>query len=675
MTAKSARPTAGSGTTISADTADACRGAATRPAPPARAGERRQVGPARRGPGRPDDGVGHTDAAAPLDLLLTDGARGPLRRLRARRARAALGCRPRRPPDNGRPTRCGTCPASWGRSRSADPRARPENGIAASATTPGAPTRCCGGSCRPTWPPAAPSAALLADAHLDWRDRTRLEFALDNLVAALAPSNNPLISPTAWKALIDSGGANVVKGVRNLVTDLAAAPRVPTMVRPDAFEVGVDLAVTPGAVVLRTETFELIQYTPQTPTVRTRPLLIVPPVINKYYLADLAPGRSLVEYLVQGGQQVFMISWRNPDARHRDWGIDVYGQAILDALDAALAVTGADAATVLGFCSGGTLQSMALAALQQRGQLDDKVAGFALAVCVLDQAQAGVAGALLDETTAKAATAASAARGYLDGRTLAELFAWLRPNDLIWNYWVNNYLQGKDPAPFDILFWNADTTRMTAALHREFLDLALRNALVGARGGEHARRSRWTCRRSPSTATSSPVSPTTSPRGRPATAARSCSAATPASCCPPAGTSPRSSTRPPTRGRPTRSPPTSAPSHDAWQHATAMTTGSWWPDYLAWLSQRSGPDRDAPQRAGRSRAGAAGRRARRLRPRPMNADPARAVRLVSVGGQLLRIHVRPGDPRRTPLLLVNGIGAGLDPSTPLRRRARPATAR
>ena len=113
-------------------------------------------------------------------------------------------------------------------------------------------------------------------------------------------------------------------------------------------------------------------------------------MINKYYVADLAPGRSLVEYLVQGGQQVFMISWRNPDARHRDWGIDVYGQAILDALDAALAVTGADAATLLGFCSGGTLQSMALAALQQRGQLDDKVAGFALAVCVLDQAQAGM---------------------------------------------------------------------------------------------------------------------------------------------------------------------------------------------------------------------------------------------------------------------------------------------
>ena len=304
------------------------------------------------------------------------------------------------------------------------------------------------------------------------------EFALDNVVAALAPSNNPLVSPAAWKAFIDTGGGSAVAGLRNLIGDLAAAPRVPTMVRPDAFEVGRDLAVTPGAVVLRTEVLELIQYAPQTPTVRTRPLLMVPPVINKFYIADLAPGRSLVEYLVQGGQQVFMISWRNPDVRHRDWDVDTYGQAILDAVDAALAITGADSAVVQGFCSGGTLESMLLGALQQRGQLAERVAAFGLAVCVLDQAQAGVAGALLDERTARTAAAVSRTRGYLDGRRLAEVFAWLRPDDLIWSYWVNNYLQGREPAPFDILYWNADTTRMTAGLHRDFLDLGLRNSLV-----------------------------------------------------------------------------------------------------------------------------------------------------------------------------------------------------
>ncbi|WP_211178158.1 PHA/PHB synthase family protein [Pseudonocardia acidicola] len=438
---------------------------------------------------------------------------------------------------------------------------------------------------------------LLDDAHLGWRDHTRLEFAVDNLIAALAPSNNPFISPTAWKALVDSRGTSVVRGLRNLVTDLAAAPRVPTTVRPDAFEVGVDLALTPGRVVLRTATFELIQYTPRTPTVRTRPLLVVPPVINKYYIADLAPGRSLVEYLVRGRQQVFMISWRNPDARHRDWGADVYGQAILDALDAALTVTGADVGTVLGFCSGGTLQSMALATLQQRGELADKVAGFALAVCVLDQARAGVAGAFLDATTAAAATAVSARRGYLDGRTLAEVFAWLRPDDLIWNYWVNNYLQGKDPAPFDILFWNADTTRMTGALHHDLLDLALRNALVRSGDasmlGEPVDLSAITTDGYVVAGGADHISPW-----------QACyrSAQLFGGCMRfvlSASGHIAALVNPPTNFKATYQ--VSADLHAepaAWQGATPLTQGSWWPDYLSWLSERSGPDRDAPDALG-----------------------------------------------------------------------------
>ncbi|MEU7812985.1 alpha/beta fold hydrolase [Pseudonocardia sp. NPDC049154] len=438
---------------------------------------------------------------------------------------------------------------------------------------------------------------LLADADLGWRDRTRLELAVDNLVAALAPSNNPVLNPASRKALIDSRGASVVRGLRNLVTDLAASPRVPTTVRPDAFKVGVDLAVTPGAVVLRTEAFELIQYSPRTPRVRTRPLLVVPPVINKYYVADLAPGRSLVEYLVQGGQQVFMISWRNPDARHGDWGTDVYGQAILDALDAALSVTGADTGTVLGFCSGGTLQSMALAALQHRGELGDKVAGFALAVCVLDQARAGVAGAFLDDTTADAATAVSGRRGYLDGRALAEVFAWLRPNDLIWHYWVHNYLQGKDPAPFDILFWNADTTRMTAALHRDLLDLGLRNALV--RPGEAhmlgapVDLSAITTDGYVVAGVADHISPwqacyrSAQLFGGRMRFVLSSSGHIAAMVNPPSN--------------PKASYQVSDDLYEepaAWQRATPSTRGSWWPDYLAWLSERSGPDRDAPDALG-----------------------------------------------------------------------------
>jgi polyhydroxyalkanoate synthase len=439
--------------------------------------------------------------------------------------------------------------------------------------------------------------ALLADAELDWRDRTRLEFALDNVLAALAPSNNPLISPVGWKALIDSGGGNVVTGLRNLIGDLLAAPRVPTTVRPDAFEVGVDLAVTPGAVVLRTDIFELIQYTPQTPTVRSRPLLVVPPMINKFYITDLAPGRSLVEYLVKGGQQVFMISWRNPDAKHREWGLDAYGQAMLDALDAACEIAGADAAAVLGLCSGGVLQSMALSTLAQRGALTAKVAGFGLAVCVLDQARAGVAAALLDEPTAKAAAAVSKARGYLDGRTLAEAFAWLRPDDLIWNYWVNNYLQGHDPAPFDILFWNADTTRMPVRLHRDFLDLALSNALVTP--GE-ARMLGAPVDLSAVTVDGYVVAGVADhicPWQSCYRSARLFGGAT-RFMLSTSGHIAAVINPPENRKAADQVSDDLESDADEWRRNTATTAGSWWPDYLAWLSERSGPGRAAPRELG-----------------------------------------------------------------------------
>ncbi len=312
---------------------------------------------------------------------------------------------------------------------------------------------------------------LVADAELDWRDRERTSFLVANLVEAAAPSNNPLLSPVAWKAAIDSGGVSVLTGLRNLATDLAAAPRVPTMVASDAFRVGVDLAVTPGDVVLRTEMFELIRYTPQTETVSATPLLMVPPMINKFYAMDLAPGRSLVEYLVGEGIQVFMVSWRNPDARHADWGFDAYGQAILDAIDA----TGAERVHLLGTCSGGSVSALVAGHLAATAQ--DRLASFTLLVTMLDQERAGTAGAFADPALAKAAIAASRAKGYLDGKTLAEVFAWLRPGDLIWNYWVNNYLAGRTPPAFDILFWNADTTRMSAALHRDFVTAGLDNTL------------------------------------------------------------------------------------------------------------------------------------------------------------------------------------------------------
>ncbi|MEX1178786.1 MAG: alpha/beta fold hydrolase [Nitriliruptor sp.] len=319
---------------------------------------------------------------------------------------------------------------------------------------------------------------LLADADLDWEDEERVGLVLDNLIQALAPSNNPFLNPSAWKTAIDTGGASFVRGVRHLVDDMATSPRIPSSVPPGAFEVGRDLAVTPGAVILRTDVFELIQYTPQTPQVQRTPLLIVPPTINKYYIADLAPGRSFVEYLVQQGHQVLIMSWRNPDARHAAWDLDTYGEAVLTALDATKRITHHDRVHLLGVCAGGIITAMVLAHLAAEGSLDEQVATANFAVTLLDQEHAGTTGAMVDEQVAAVAVAASQARGYLDGRKLAEVFAWLRPNDLIWNYWVNNYLQGKTPPKFDILHWNGDSTRMTAGLHRDFMDIALQNQLT-----------------------------------------------------------------------------------------------------------------------------------------------------------------------------------------------------
>ncbi|HLX47019.1 MAG TPA: alpha/beta fold hydrolase, partial [Streptosporangiaceae bacterium] len=327
---------------------------------------------------------------------------------------------------------------------------------------------------------AAESAeGVVADAGLDEKDSERVGFAVTNLIDALAPSNNPLLNPAAVKAAVDTGGGSALAGLRHFAADMATAPRVPSMVEPDAYQVGVDLAVTAGSVVLRTPVFELIQYHPATQAVRQVPLVVVPPAINKFYVMDLAPGRSLAEYLVASGQQVFMISWRNPDARHATWDFDTYGRAVLDAVDAAERITGSEQAALMGACSGGIIAAMVAAHLAHRGQ-QGRLAALTLMVTVLDQAHAGLASAVIDERTARLAAARSRARGYLDGRSLAEVFAWLRPNDLIWNYWVNNYLLGRKPPPFDILFWNADTTRMTAGLHRDFLRMGSTNGLVQA---------------------------------------------------------------------------------------------------------------------------------------------------------------------------------------------------
>ena len=439
--------------------------------------------------------------------------------------------------------------------------------------------------------------SLVQDADLDGRDTERMRFLIGNLIEAASPSNNPFINPQALKAVIDTGGRNAADGVKNFLSDMRSAPRVPAMVDESAFEVGRNLATTPGSAVFATEVFELIQYAPQTETVHERPLLIVPPTINKYYLLDLAEGRSLVEYLVRQGQQVFVISWRNPDSRHASWDADTYGNAILNALDAVEAISGSDKTMLTGICSGGILASMVMGHLAAAGQ-NDRIAAFGLAVTMLDQSpgRAGIAGALLDDTTAAAAVAASKARGYLDGRALAEVFAWLRPSDLIWNYWVNNYLLGRKPPAFDILYWNADTTRMTAGLHRDFVELAKSNALTAGTArmlGTDVDLSKVTADSYIVAGVTDHICPwqacyrSTQLIGGSTRFVLSTSGHVAAMVNPP--TNPKASFR----------VLDESPEDPAdWEAAAHQESGSWWPDFAAWLAERAGAEKPAPAELG-----------------------------------------------------------------------------
>ncbi len=315
-------------------------------------------------------------------------------------------------------------------------------------------------------------------AGMDKRDAERARFVVSLIVDAFAPTNALAGNPAALKKLVDTGGLSFLKGLENLVGDIARNGGMPAQVDTRKFAVGTNLANTPGSVVYRSPVMELIQYGPVRPEVHARPLLIAPPQINKFYVFDLEPDKSIIGLALKGDLQTFAISWKNPTSMEAHFGLDTYVEALEDAVDVICEITGSKDVNIWGSCSGGITTSAFLANLAARGV--PKVHSATIAVCLFDMsvAQGTTAGMFVTPESIVAAKRASQLAGVVEGQELARMFAWMRPNDLIWNYWVNNYLLGNTPPAFDVLYWNNDTTRLPARLHGDFLDLLTTNPFV-----------------------------------------------------------------------------------------------------------------------------------------------------------------------------------------------------
>ena len=318
---------------------------------------------------------------------------------------------------------------------------------------------------------------VVDDLGIEGMNAERARFALILLREAIAPTNFFLTNPTALKRLFDTAGGSALKGTVHLASDVKNNHAMPSMVDLRPFKIGENIAATPGAVIYRSDVLELIQYGPQTDTVYQRPMLVVPPQVNKYYALDLSPGRSMYEYLLKDGIQVFGISWRNPTKAQRDWDFDTYVQGTIEAIDVVREVTGSPDVNAMGGCLGGMTVALTQAHLAALGG-DNRINSATMTVTLLDTASEGRMFLFATPQTLALAKKVSEPRGVIEGWQIANMFAWLRPNDLVWNYWVNNYLLGQDPPAFDILAWNADSTRLSSRFHRQLLDLVAGNQLV-----------------------------------------------------------------------------------------------------------------------------------------------------------------------------------------------------
>jgi polyhydroxyalkanoate synthase len=343
--------------------------------------------------------------------------------------------------------------------------------------------------------------------------------------------------------------------------------------------------------VHRGDVFELIQYSPSTDRTYTRPLVTIPPQINKFYITDLAPGRSIIEYAVAAGVPYFAMSWRNPTAAQRDWDLDTYVEACKEAVQIACDICGTSDANVLGICAGGITLACLLGHLAATEE--PLVHSATFMVAGLDMAQESLIGMLASNAAIGAARTKSQKAGILDGRDLAKVFAWLRPNDLVWNYWVNNYLMGQNPPAFDILYWNADTTRLPAGLHSDFLDMFASNDLTRPSGikvlGTPIDLGAVTCDAYVLAGTTDHIIPwkgayqATQLLGGDTEFVLSSSGHIQAIVNPPGNKKSSYLTRP-------GAPP---PDADAWRESATNNQGTWWDHWLLWLGAHSGRQRPA----------------------------------------------------------------------------------
>jgi len=310
----------------------------------------------------------------------------------------------------------------------------------------------------------------LADLDLDDIERDRANFISNVIIDSLAPTNTLAGNPMAQKRVIDSGGLSLIKGLKNAYNDMVHNDRMVSQVDKRPFKLGVNVATSKGSVVYRNAMMELIQYAPTTDEVHAIPQLTIPPQINKMYINDLSPEKSVVKWQVDNGIQTFVISWKNPTKDEGHWDMADYIASCREAIDVICKISGSAKVNVSGGCSGGQTTAMLASAMAADG--DERIGAITLMVCVLHPKQNDIeAGALMSKNGMELAKRRAAKKGIIEGNSLARGFAWLRPNDLIWNYVINNYLMGDDPPAFDVLFWNADATNLSAALMGDFLEI------------------------------------------------------------------------------------------------------------------------------------------------------------------------------------------------------------